>query len=201
MTLGARKEAVVSILEQKILGGSIRVATPDCNNAHMNTTQENDEALLGRYAGGDAAAFDQLYKRHELRVWRYVERNVRDESTADTILQEVWFTLARNTASLDPNSRFKTRLFTLAHDRVTDVLRMRAGRATPDASAGHETANALAQAVEQLPREQRQAYLLRLEGELSVGEIAEITDTTIDTTESRLRLARLRLHALLSEQT
>jgi RNA polymerase sigma-70 factor (ECF subfamily) len=172
----------------------------------MTNTEEDDEALIGRYARGDAAAFDQLYRRHELRVWRYLERNVRDQATSDDLLQEIWFALARNAASLESVTRFRTRLFTLAHDRMTDLLRARAARGSPAAAAGrpavaHDPANALAQAIGQLPGEQREAYLLQIEGQLSLGDIAEITESTVDTVESRLRLARLNLHELLNENT
>jgi RNA polymerase sigma-70 factor (ECF subfamily) len=72
-----------------------------CDNPAMTNTEEDDEALIGRYARGDTAAFDQLYRRHELRVWRYLERNVCNQATSDDLLQEIWFALARNAASLE----------------------------------------------------------------------------------------------------
>ena len=172
----------------------------------MTNTEEDDEALIGRYARGDAAAFDQLYKRYELPIWRYLERNVRSQATSDELLQEIWFALARNAASLESVTRFRTRLFTLAHDRMTDSPRARAAKASPAAGASRpagaqDPANALAQAIGQLPSEQRDAYLLQIEGQLSPGDIGEITESTVDTVESRLRLARLKLHELLNEKT
>jgi RNA polymerase sigma-70 factor, ECF subfamily len=168
----------------------------------MSTLEESDEALIGRYVRGDAAAFDQLYKRHELRVWRYLERNLRSQATADELLQEVWFALARNAASIESSTRFRTRLFTLAHDRMIGALQGRAAQAAADQpSPARDSANTLAQAVGELPREQREAYLLQMEGQLSVGEIAEITESTIDTAQNRLRQARLQLRELLNEKT
>jgi RNA polymerase sigma-70 factor (ECF subfamily) len=163
----------------------------------MSTMEETDEALVGRYVRGDATAFDQLYKRHELRVWRYLERNVRDQATADELLQEVWFALARNATSLESASRFRTRLFTLAHDRMTESLRTRPAQEESD---GQTSGGGLTQAVGQLAREQREAYLLQMEGQLSVGEIAEITESTIDTANTRIRQARLKLRELLNEK-
>ena len=160
----------------------------------MTTLEDSDETLVGRYVRGDAAAFDLLYKRHELRVWRYLERNVRNQETTDELLQEVWCTLARNAASLESATRFRTRLFSLAYDRMTTAL-----RAQP-AAAGN-SANPLVQALGQLSREQREVYLLHIEGHLSVGEIAEITETAIDTAQNALRGARLKLRELLSEST
>jgi hypothetical protein len=38
----------------------------------MTDADESDEALMGRFARGDAAAFELLYRRHELRTWRYL---------------------------------------------------------------------------------------------------------------------------------
>jgi RNA polymerase sigma factor (sigma-70 family) len=172
----------------------------------MTNIEEDDETLIGRYARGDAAAFDQLYKRYELRVWRYLERNMCNQATSDELLQEIWFALARNAASLESGTRFRARLFTLAHDRMTDSLRARATKVSPAAAAGRpavasDPANALAQVIAQLPREQREAYLLQVEGQLSLGDIAEITESTVDTVQSRLHLARLKLHELLNEET
>jgi RNA polymerase sigma factor (sigma-70 family) len=168
--------------------------------------EESDEALIGRYARGDAAAFDQLYKRHELRVWRYLACNLGNPATADELLLEVWCALARNTASVESTTRVKSRLFTLAHDRMTQWLEAQGEPTSSEAgadlpAAAGDPAKALAQAVAQLPREQREAYLLQIEGQLSVGEIAAIAGSTIDATQGHLRLARVKLRELLSEAT
>jgi DNA-directed RNA polymerase specialized sigma24 family protein len=158
-----------------------------------NTTEQSDEALVGLYVNGDATAFDQLYRRHELRVWRYLDRNLRDQASSDELLQEIWFALARNAASLESSTRFRTRLFTLAHDRMTSTLQARPAQETPPSG------DALSRALGELPREQRESYLLQIEGQLSVGEIAEIAESTIDATQSSVRLARLKLRELLAE--
>jgi RNA polymerase sigma-70 factor (ECF subfamily) len=170
----------------------------------MNTTEENDEILIGRYARGDAQAFDQLYRRHELRVWRYLERSVGDQATSDELLQEVWLGLARNAVSLESVTRFRTRLFTLAYDRMVTSRRERTAKGIPApsrATKADEAGNTLSKAMGQLSGEERDAYLLHLEGQLSVGEIAEITESSIDTVDSRIRMARLKLHEIFSEKS
>jgi RNA polymerase sigma factor (sigma-70 family) len=172
----------------------------------MTNTEDNDELLIGRYARGDAAAFDQLYKRHELRVWRYLERNVGDSAASDDLLHEVWVALARNAASVDSVTRFKTRVFTLAYDRMKVLLRARGAKAAPAPAAkgpagAEDPANVLASALGTLPNDEREAYLLHVEAQLSLGDIAEITESTVETVEGRLHLARSKLHELLSEQT
>ncbi len=167
----------------------------------MTTMEDDDETLIGRYArSGDAAAFDQLYKRYEARLWRYLERNVGHQGTSDELLQEIWFTVARNATSLESIPRFRAQLFTLAHDRMADALRARAAAGGRPVAA-HDSASALIRAFGELPAEQRDTYLLQAEGDLSLGDIAEITETTVDTVEGRLRLARLKLQELLNEPT
>ena len=68
-------------------------------------------------------------------------------------------------------------------------------------AAADGAANSLARAIGQLSREQRAAYLLQMEGQLSVGEIAQIAGSTIDAAQGHLRLARLKLQELFHEPT
>jgi RNA polymerase sigma-70 factor (ECF subfamily) len=188
----------------------------------MNMPADNDEALLARYARGEAAAFELLYRRHELRIWRYLARNVGNRATADELMQEVWFAVARDCARYQPSARFTTWLFTIAHNRMIDAIRLNRRQTsldalgyesqavrqqlTADPSAGplaaaveQDQAMALNQAIEALPQEQRAAFLLQVEGDLSVEEIATITQCSFETTKSRLRYARAKLRELLKE--
>ncbi len=175
---------------------------------------ESDEALMVSYARGDTSAFERLYNRHEMRVWRYLERNVRNRATADELMQEVWFAVARDAPRYEPSARFTTWLFTIAHNRMIDCIRAQREHtslevlgyevADPQASPvsaaiTRDQATALNRAVGQLGLEQREAFLLQMEGELGVEEIAAITGTSFETTKSRLRYARTRLRELLQE--
>lgn len=182
---------------------------------------DSDEALIARYARGDVAAFERLYRRHEMPVWRYLQRNVRHHATADDLLQEVWFAVARDAADYAPTSRFTSWLFTIAHHRMIDFVRgrrphasldslLQEGAAAPSLTAdprtgplalatSHDEAGAIVRALACLPEEQREAFLLQIEGDLSVEEIAAITLSSFETTKSRLRYARAKLRELLKE--
>lgn len=188
----------------------------------MNDAGLSDETLIARYARGDAGAFAALYRRHELRIWRYLERNVRNRATAEELMQEVWFAVARDAERYRPTARFTTWLFTIARNRMIDAVRARRAHLSLDA-VGHEAetvverltaaadsgpaaaaeareqAAALREALARLPPEQRDAFLLQLEGDLSVEEVAVITRASFETVKSRLRYARTRLRELLSE--
>jgi RNA polymerase sigma factor (sigma-70 family) len=173
----------------------------------MTAGAETDESLMQRFAAGEAGAFELLYRRHELRVWRYVERTVRDRAAADDVMQDVWFAVAREAVRYRPTARFTTWLFTMAHNRLVDWDEAAPGeQVLADTGPGPlaraqsaEEGRALLAALEQLPEAQREAFLLQVEGDLSVADIAAITGASFETTKSRLRYARARLKQLLWE--
>jgi DNA-directed RNA polymerase specialized sigma24 family protein len=165
----------------------------------MNATPDSDEALIGRHARGDVAAFETLYRRNELRTWRFLERYMGSHATADELMQDVWLTVAKDAASYQPTMRFATWLFTIAHNRALEREKANrqggAGATTPPG----EEASTLAKSLAQLPREQRESYLLQLEGELTVEEIAMVTNCAAEMAQARLHYARTKLRELLSE--
>lgn len=191
----------------------------------MGLAQETDENLMVRFGRGEAAAFEFLYRRHEARVFRYLQRNVKSEAAANDLMQEVWFAVMRGAANYQPTAKFTTWLFTIAHNRTVDMIRanqrlqsLDAGDdADPEASSplerlaieakleppaqvqSQDEAAALLNAIAQLPAEQRAAFLLQAEGDLSVEEIADATGSNFETVKSRLRYARAKLRQLLWE--
>jgi RNA polymerase sigma-70 factor (ECF subfamily) len=179
-----------------------------------------------RFGRGEAAAFELLYRRHELKVFRYLQRNVKSEASANDLMQEVWFAVVRGAASYRPTAKFTTWLFTIAHNRMVDMIRanhrlqsLDAGDDDADSEGSslmdrlavdgkleplaqvqsQDEAAALLSAVAQLPAEQRSAFLLQAEGDLSVEEIADATGSHFETVKSRLRYARAKLRQLLWE--
>jgi RNA polymerase sigma factor (sigma-70 family) len=191
----------------------------------MEPAVESDEDLMLRFGRGEAAAFESLYRRHETRVFRYLYRNVRDHASANDLMQEVWFAVARNAHGYRPTAKFTTWLFTMAHHRMVDSLRKARPQQSLDGSdpgedetaslrdrlaadprseppaelSSQEDATALLQAVTALPGEQRVAFLMQAEGELSLADIAVATDSNVETVKSRLRYARAKLRQLLRE--
>jgi RNA polymerase sigma-70 factor (ECF subfamily) len=170
----------------------------------------DDAALMARFAAGDGPAFEQLYRRHRGALYNYIRRLApRDE--IDEIFQEVWMAVVKSSPHYSASARFTTFLFAIAHRRVADLYRRGARRPEsalpeelPDSGRGPEAlaqnaalGAALSAAVNLLPREQREAFLLRAEAGLSVEEIAEVTGVPQETAKSRLRYANRALREKL----
>ena len=182
--------------------------------------QPSDGDLMQAYAAGDARAFETLYDRHALPVWRFVQRSVQNSALADELVQEVWFSVVRQAAHYEPRARFRTWLFTVAHHRMVDHWRSHKPHTSLDAETedgakladmlaaesgfgperrldSREQAQALLDALAALPTVQREAFLLQAEGGFSLNDIAQTTGVSVETAKSRLRYARAKLRETL----
>lgn len=95
-----------------------------------NDDEPGDDLLMTAYAGGDAAAFEQLYARHQAGLYRFVRRLLGPvlASQTDEVFQDTWLRVVHARERWQPQgASFRTWLFTLAHHRVIDVWR-RSGR-------------------------------------------------------------------------
>jgi RNA polymerase sigma-70 factor (ECF subfamily) len=181
--------------------------------ACMDGAEASDEALMLDYAAGRIAAFEQLYARHRGKLYRYLLRQLRDNALADELFQDVWQRVIAARSGWKPEAGFATWLYTIAHHRLGDHWRSlkhrppapidaeeRAARVTdPDTPervlSEFERRRQLQLALDELPAEQREVLLLRLEQELTLEEIAEITGVGRETVKSRLRYAMDKLRA------
>ena len=96
----------------------------------MAPTDPSDDALMTAYANGDAAAFEQLYGRHQAGLYRFVRRLLGTAMSAqvDEVFQDSWLRVVHSRQRWQPQgATFRTWLFTLAHHRVIDLHR-RSGR-------------------------------------------------------------------------
>mgnify|MGYP003575998041 FL=1 len=175
-----------------------------------------DEALMLAWAGGGLPAFQALYERHRRRLHGFLGRELRDPRLAEEMFQDVWQRVIAARAGWQPDAAFSTWLFRIAHNRLND--HWRAARHRPPAPAdaearvegvvdghtpetelsGFEQRRRVQQAMDALPAEQREVLLLRLEQELSLEEIAEVTGVGRETVKSRLRYAMDKLRAGLA---
>lgn len=183
-------------------------SAPDSHNP-------DDQHLMLAYAAGDQAAFATLYGRHRIALYRFVMRHLRNESLADELFQDIWQKVIAARHHWRPESSFQAWLYRIAHNRLNDHWRAQKHRpaAPEDADARiaslrdeaspervlseFEERRRLQQALDELPDEQRTVILLRLEQEMTLEEIGEVTGSGRETVKSRLRYAMDKLRARL----
>jgi len=177
----------------------------------------NDDLLMLAWVGGDMAAFETLYARHRGPLYRFLMRQLRNQALVEECFQDVWQRVIAAREGWKPEAAFSTWLFRIAHNRLNDHWRAakhrppapedadeRAARVpdptTPERElSDFEQRRRLQRALEELPEEQREVLLLRLEQELSLEEIGAITGVGRETVKSRLRYAMDKLRQRLNE--
>ena len=176
--------------------------------------EASDEQLMLSYREGDASAFDRLYARHKGPLFRFMLRSIKDRAVAEELYQEVWMRAIEARGRYEAQAKFTTWLYTIAHNRMVDHWRKRGlsvvsldvhegdGGIEPAASEAEDPVRKIegrvklerfARALEALPHAQREAFLLREEGDLSVAEIARATGSNEEAAKSRLRYAMQKL--------
>jgi len=174
-----------------------------------------DEILMQAWAAGDVAAFEALYARHRLPLFRFLLGQLHDRALAEELFQDVWQRVVAARDGWRPDAPFAAWLYRIAHNRLADHWRALKHRPPAPADADERTtaladpddperhasrsqqAARLYRALDELPAEQREALLLRLHGELPLEEIGRITGVGRETVKSRLRYAMDRLRGRL----
>lgn len=168
-----------------------------------------------RYKRGDRAAFAELVKRYQGRLFNFSLRYVRHRETAREVTQEAFLRAVRRSGDFKHESRFSTWMFAITrnlcidhtrkskhrrHQSIDDsgddgqpiLERLESPAADQNAErnvVSGELRAGILRAVDQLPDEQREVFLLRQLGNVPFSEIARITDTPVNTVKSRMRYA------------
>lgn len=184
-----------------------------------------DEALMIRYQRGDRSAFALLVRRHQTPLYNFAFRQLRVQSAAEDVVQEAFVRVVQNAADFKHEARFTTWVYTITRNLCIDQMRKRAlrrhasldesrgdedgptlGEQTADSKAsverdvtGLEIKERIVAAVDTLPDDQREVFLMREVANLPFKEIAEITGVPENTVKSRMRYALERLQAALCD--
>lgn len=190
------------------------------------TRDVSDEALLEKFRQGDPRSFEELMRRHRNPLYNFILRSVRQPQTAEEILQDAWIRMIQGARDFHNASKFSTWAYTVARNLCIDHARKAAlrrhpsldepsrrgedgptlGERMPDPEAsvdreaiGHELQRRITEAVEALPEDQREVFLMREYSNLPFKEIAEIVCAPENTVKSRMRYALERLQEALAE--
>jgi RNA polymerase sigma-70 factor, ECF subfamily len=184
----------------------------------------SDDTLLAGLRAGDVAAGDALVARYATPLLRYLQRLAGPE-LAEELHQQTWLSVLdhvgrfQSDATTTPGGStggFKAWLFRIATNKANDVWRSR-GRErnakdglkrildarAPHAGTRSETAEQnqkLAAALDNLPREQREALVLRYYSGMKFTEIAKVAGCPVNTALTRVHKGILKLRQMMDAE-
>jgi RNA polymerase sigma-70 factor (ECF subfamily) len=186
-------------------------------------TAASDEELLRAYQEGDMSAFEVLLSRYRRPLFTFLLRSVRDRGRAEEIYQDVWMRVIERADQFRGDSKFSTWLYRITRNRCIDHQRrmqfrrhasldvvgqsgeslgerVASGQAATDQTAMRSALQQrIGAAVEQLPDDQREVFLLRQVQGMSFQDIAATVEISVNTAKSRMRYALERLREALSD--
>ncbi len=197
-----------------------------CNFGPCATTAVayDDLALVHACKQGDAAAFDQLVKRHSARVFGIAQHITHHREDAEDVVQDAFLKAFRNLSQFRQNSQFSTWLIRITVNE--SLMKLRRQRRHPEVSFdGHlendegavafqvedwgpnpeelyresELRTILRSELQELPASLRVVFVLRDIQGLSTEETAEVLELTPVAVKARLWRARLRLRERLTK--
>lgn len=185
----------------------------------------SDTDLMLAYQEGNLDGFNELYQRHRTPLYRYIRNSCATEATASDLFQDVWSRVVNGRQGFSSNSPFQAWLYRIARNRLVDFYRSNQVNPIAAADTLNAVANsldnessvhqlqtplqpdemselsarkdALSDALNTLPIEQKEAVLLRHIAGFNVQEIADIVDENAETVKSRLRYALPKLRKQL----
>jgi RNA polymerase sigma-70 factor (ECF subfamily) len=173
----------------------------------------SDQMLLASIAdGGGRTAMHILYSRHNVRVYRFILRIVRDATMAEDLVSQVFLDVWRTASQFEGRSQVSTWLLSIARFKALTALRQRryedidqedvleiADEAdTPEASLDRSNTSAILRAcVAKLSPAHREIINLVYYHEKSVEEVGEIIGIPQSTVKTRMFYARKQLADLL----
>jgi RNA polymerase sigma-70 factor (ECF subfamily) len=177
----------------------------------------SDYALAQRASVGDIPSFEELYARHNRRVFSLCLRMTGNVPEAEDLAQEVFIQLYRKIGSFRGESAFTTWLHRLTVNQVLMHFRKRGVKMEQTTDDGETPVQivkgtedparmpvvdriALDAAVVQLPPGYRTVFVLHdVEGH-EHEEIARLLGCSVGTSKSQLHKARMKLRVLLRQQ-
>ncbi len=187
-------------------------------SADTGIAPQSDLALAMAAGKGDMNAFEQLYERHNRRVYSLCLRMTQNAAEAEDLAQEAFIQLFRKISSFRGDSAFTTWLHRLTvnqclmHFRKKSVKLERTteeGETPIQVVRGTENPNsmpvvdriALDSALNQLPPGYKSVFVLHdVEGH-EHEEIAKMLGVAVGTSKSQLHKARMKLRRILKKQS
>lgn len=185
------------------------------------TQQLSDAELIHSFIQGDEQALEVLIYRYKDKIYTSIYMLVKDKYIAEDIFQDAFLKMIRTMRDgrYAEQGKFLPWAIRVAHNLCMDHFRkvrqqvpvmMADGRdimellplttsSASDAMEQRQVNASVRQLIEQLPEEQREVIVLRMYGDLSFKEIADITSVSINTALGRMRYGLMNLRKMIND--
>ena len=186
----------------------------------------DDDRIMVRIQSGDPRAFDELVGRYQHPLIGFFFRNTRDAQLSEDLTQETLLRLFNQTWDYLPSGRFRGWMYRIARNLLINNIRrcsndalvkaVKAGSPPEDGDAlsrlagdflppgekasFRELTGIVDELLAEIPEDQRLTFVLHHFSGLTLSEVAEVMETTLPTSKSRLRLAREKLSEKLERR-
>jgi RNA polymerase sigma-70 factor (ECF subfamily) len=189
----------------------------------LSVSKIDESVLLEQARDGNPAAFSELVRRYEGKIFRLAQHITQNREDAEDVLQETFLKAYEHLDQFQGNSKFYTWIVRIAVNQALMKLRKRKTDKTVSMDetldTGEDTVareiatwdpnpeqrysqqemrKILEEAVDSLSPPYRAVFVLRDIDELSTEETAEALDLSIPAVKSRLLRARLQLRDKLT---
>lgn len=183
-----------------------------------------DDDLMLRIQSGEQDAYNTLVQKYQPQLIGFFYRNLRDAQMAEDLSQDTLLRVYDQAWDYLPRGRFRGWMYRIGRNLMIDSIRRQSRDAlvhaakgkkeeeddglvritdeilSPQDQAHHkELAELVDRLLQSIPEEQRLTFTLHHYSELTLPEVAEIMESSLPTTKSRLRLAREKLREKLKE--
>ncbi len=194
---------------------AISVAASGSPSRSAHNFDNADAALIDKITAGDQRALQVLYARHGVRIYRFAQRLLRDESAAEDTLSEVFLDVWQQAGRFERRSQVATWLLGITRNKALSCLRRRSTAQlddeivefiedtsdTPEAALQkQERSEILRECLQRLSPAHREIIDLVYYHEQTVEEVSAIIGVPVNTVKTRMFYARKRIAEMMSER-
>lgn len=173
-----------------------------------------EQPLIERAKRGDFAAFEQIMRAHNQRLYRAIRSMLRNDAEVEDVMQDAYFAAFTHLAQFEGRAKFSTWLLRigineamarsrrsgrlvsledLPADRSAMTESVGPTRSPEEQAAGHEMVTIVEAALDRLPDDYRQVFVLRVVESLDTAETADLLGMSEAAVKQRLHRARALL--------
>lgn len=168
--------------------------------------QNNEHILIKKIIRGDASAFEEIYQKYNVKVYRFSLSNLKNREEAEGVVQEVFLSLWKDRKKLKEIENLDAWIFTICFNVIRKIFRKLASerkyleQLTRNQKLDDMTSiteveyndllDKAEQLIERLPPRQKSVFLLSKKNGLSNSEISKKLNISLKTVENHLSEAK-----------